>query len=348
MRLLWKERARLVTGSFALLTTVIVVGLVAWPIVSGKFSQSRLAMIKTDIGVRSAHWKDALHILSQAGNPVFGAGLGTFPADYFWYSSASTRPALYALVREGANVFLRLGGGESLYFEQVVPVEPEHEYRIQLDLRTSNESAALTVPLCEKALLYSFTCAWNTIRFSSPNDQWTHKEIRVKTRRFGPPGSIFRRPVKFSMFNQRVGTVIDVDNVALLDAAGHNIIQNGDFTHGMQHWFFSTDSHLAWHIKNLFIHVLFEQGWIGLAAFIALLATAMGALLRGAGRDALALTQLVSFTGFLVVGLVDSLIDEPRLDFLFFWLLIIALISGTRSPLLHEPGSRLSLSGDKL
>jgi len=344
MRLLWQRRAGLVTGNIALLTTVIVVGLVAWPIVSGKFSQSRLATIKTDIGIRSAHWQDALHILSQAGNLVFGAGLGTFPANYFWYSSATTRPALYAFVREGDNVFLRLGGGESLYFEQVVPVKPEREYRIQLNLRTKNESAALTVPLCEKALLYSFTCAWNTIKFSSPNGQWIHKEIRVKTRHFGPPGSRFKRQVKLSMFNQQVGTEIDVDNITLLDAAGHNIIQNGDFKQGMQHWFFSTDSHLAWHAKNLFIHILFEQGWLGLASFLALLATTMGALLRRAGKDPLALTQFVSFTGFLIVGLVDSLIDDPRLDFLFFWLLIIALISGASSPFTHKPKTRLTRS----
>jgi len=113
----------------------------------------------------------------------------------------------------------------------------------------------------------------------------------------------------------------------------------------MQHWFFSTDSHLAWHAKNLFIHILFEQGWMGLAAFIALLATAMRVLFYRAGRDAMALTQFVSFTGFLIVGLVDSLIDDPRLDFLFFWLLIIALIAGASSPLTHTPETRLTRSG---
>ena len=326
----------------ALLTIAIVAGLVAWPILSGKFSQSRLATIKTDIETRSAHWQDALHILSQAGNPVFGAGLGTFPADFFWYSSAPTRPASYAFVREGDNVFLRLGAGESLYFEQIVPVKPESDYRILMDLRSNTKLAALTVPLCEKALLYSFTCAWNTLKFKSNNGQWVHEEIRVRTKHFGPPGSRFQRPVKLSMFNQVAGTLIDVDNVALLDDAGHNLVQNGDFTHGMQHWFFSTDSHLAWHAKNLFIHILFEQGWLGLAAFIALLATAMGALLRRSGRDALALTQLVSFAGFLIVGMVDSLIDDPRLGFLFFWLLIIALISAARLPLAHEQESRLT------
>jgi O-antigen ligase len=74
--------------------------------------------------------------------------------------------------------------------------------------------------------------------------------------------------------------------------------------------------------------VLFEQGWLGLGAFLMVLAAAGWSLLRRAGHDALALTLFVALTAFLMVGLIDSLIDEPRLDFLFFWLLVIALISG--------------------
>ncbi|MGB9128907.1 MAG: VanZ family protein [Thiobacillus sp.] len=327
-RLIWKTRKRNIPGILILMVGLVAAGLVAWPVVSGKFSQSRLATIQADIGVRTAHWQEAFDILSQAGNPLWGAGSGTFPAAFYWYSSAPARPAAYALAREGDNEFLRMGGGESLYFEQVVPVEPERIYRLQLDVRASSDSAALTVPLCEKALLYSFTCVWNTQKISSGGGQWQRHEISIQTDRFGPPDSRLQRPVKLSMFNQDKTVLIDVDNVSLLDDAGRNLVHNGDFSEGMQRWFFSTDSHLAWHVKNLFIHVLFEQGWIGLVAFILLLGAAGLTLLRRASHDAMALTLLISLTSFLIVGLVDSLIDEPRLDFLFFWLLAIALISG--------------------
>jgi len=327
-RLLWKTRKQNLSGILILLIGVLAAGLVAWPVLSGKFSQSRLATIQADIGVRTAHWQDALDILSQAGNPLLGAGAGTFPAAFYWYSSAPARPAAYAFAVEADNVFLRLGGGESLYFEQVVSIEPGRTYRMQMDLRTSAKSAALTVPVCEKALLYSFTCAWNTHKFSSEDGQWRRHEIAIQTDHFGPPGSLLQRPVKLSMFNQDKAVLIDVDNVALLDETGRNLVRNGDFSNGMQRWFFSTDSHLAWHVKNLFIHVLFEQGWIGLVAFGLLLAAAGLTLLKRAGHDAMALTLFISLASFLIVGLVDSLIDEPRLDFLFFWLLAIALISG--------------------
>jgi len=343
-----KSRKQGILGILVLMVGVVVAGLVAWPIVSGKFSQSRLATIQADAGTRTAHWRDAFDIFSQAGNPVLGAGSGTFPAAFFWYSSAPTRPATYAFVKEGGNVFLRLGGGETLYFEQVVPVQPERTYRLLLDVRSSSKSAALTVPVCEKALLYSFTCAWNTLKFSGGDGQWQHREIRVRTDGFGPPGSLLQRPVKLSMFNPDRTTLIDVDNVALLDESGRDLVRNGDFSKGMQGWFFSTDSHLAWHAKSLFVHVLFEQGWLGLGALLAVLAVAGWTLLKRAGHDALALTLFVSLAAFLVVGVVDSLIDEPRLDFLFFWLLGIALISGGKVLLHRRRSGRSKWAGQAI
>lgn len=325
--LITKTRRHVVAGIVTLGAVVVVAGLVAWPIISGKFSQSRLATIEHDLGTRTDHWQDALAILAQAGNPIVGVGAGTFPAAFYWYSSVPGRPATYAFVREGGNAFLRLGGGESLYFEQLVPVDPGARYRLRIDLRSTAPAATLTIPVCEKALLYSFTCAWGGIKLR-PEAGWQRHEIAVSTDGFGPPGSPLQRPVKLSMFNQDAKTLVDVDNVALLDAYGRDLIRNGDFSAGMDRWFFSTDSHLPWHAKNLFVHVLFEQGWIGLTAFLALLATTAATLLRRAARDALAVTLFVGMTAFLVVGLVDSLIDEPRLDFLFFWLLSIALVSG--------------------
>lgn len=325
--LLLRTRKHGLAGMAALIAGVIAAGLVAWPIVSGTFSQARFATVQQDIDKRMAHWQDALNILSQAGNPAVGAGSGTFPAAFYWYSAAPGRPASYAFHEEGGNPYLRLGGGESLYFEQWVAVEPDRSYRLLIDLRSTANTAVLTVPVCEKALLYSFTCAWGALKLRPGND-WQRHDIAINTKGFGPPGSLLQRPVKLSIFNQDPKTLIDVDNVSLLDERGHDLIRNGDFSQGMQRWFFSTDSHLAWHIENLFVHILFERGWLGLGAFAALLAAVAFTLLRRATHEALALTLAVSFSGFLVVGMVNSLIDEPRLDFLFFWLLSIALVSG--------------------
>jgi glycopeptide antibiotics resistance protein len=330
-RLALRDRARRFVAVGALLLIGGAAAVVAWPIFSGKYSESRLATSSEDITIRLHHWSDALNILRMRHTPVFGLGLGTFPAAYFWGSSEPSRPATYSFLSENGNVFLRLGSGDTLYFEQPVAVAPERHYILSMDLRSSAKNAALTTPVCEKALLYSFTCVWPTLQLKGTPGQWAHYETPIRSANFGPPRSLFPRPVKLSLFNGRSGTLVDVDNVALRDEAGDNLMRNGNFSTGMQHWFFSTDSHLAWHAKNLFIHVLFEQGWLGLICFLALLAYTLARLLKGArALDPLSLTLFTSLTAFLLVGMIDSLIDETRIGFLFYLMVIAGLIAEAR------------------
>lgn len=332
VRLALHDRASrfLEVGAVILIAGVAVA--VSWPVFSGKYSQSRLATTEQDIVTRTDHWADALHILRMRNASVFGVGLGTFPSAYFWDSSEFSRPSTYAFVTQNGNTFLQLGSGETLYFEQPVAVIPELQYTLSMDLRSSVNNAELTVPICEKGLLYSFTCAWTTLQIKAPPGQWEHYESDIQTKNFGPPNSLFPRPVKLSIFNGNAGTLVDVDNVALRDSSGSNLVRNGDFSEGMHHWFFSTDSHLPWHVKNLYIHVLFEQGWLGLICFMTLITyTLVRLILRAWGNEPANLALITSLTAFLVLGLVDSLIDETRLGFLFYLLLIAGLMADGRS-----------------
>ncbi len=69
----------------------------------------------------------------------------------------------------------------------------------------------------------------------------------------------------------------------------------------------------------MFLHVLFEQGAIGLALCTALLLTAFIRFIRPATaghRGAIAL--FAALANFVVVGLFDSLLDVPRLSLLFY------------------------------
>ncbi|MGC2047648.1 MAG: VanZ family protein [Gallionella sp.] len=327
VRLVLHDRTHRFFGFCAVIIIAGVTVAVAWPVFSGKFSLSRLATIEQDSVIRTDHWADTLNIFRMRNAPVFGVGLGTFPSAYYWGSSELSRPSTYAFVTQNGNTFLQLGSGETLYFEQPVAVAPERRYTLSMDLRSSSSNAALTLPVCEKALLYSFTCAWTTLQIKGLPDQWAHYESDFETKNFGPPNSLLARPVKLSIFNGHAGTLVDVDNVALLDSTGINLVRNGDFSEGMHHWFFSTDSHLTWHIKNLYLHVLFEQGWFGLICFMMLVAYTIVRLLQRAWNNAPpSLALFASLTAFLVVGMVDSLIDETRLGFLFYLLLIAGLM----------------------
>ena len=46
---------------------------------------------------------------------------------------------------------------------------------------------------------------------------------------------------------------------------------HGNFEQGLDYWFFYNDfAHLPWHIKNTWLHVWYELGWIGLILFATL------------------------------------------------------------------------------
>jgi hypothetical protein len=220
---------------------------------------------------------------------------------------------------------------------QYINVKPHTPYRLSVDLRGEKKMVALTISICEKSLLYSFRCSWNNFTEKSQGDQWWHIERLIDSGEVGRPsvgmvGDFSKRPVQISLYNGAANTIVSVDNVSLTDASGRNLITNGDFTQGMDFWFFSTDNHLPWHIKNLPVHILFDQGWLGLIVFFLLFANAIYNCCRQLPRqNVFAAILLSSFGGFMVIGFVDSPFDAPRLTLLLFLLLFFALMRTPRA-----------------
>ena len=137
------------------------------------------------------------------------------------------------------------------------------------------------------------------------------------------------RPTKLSLSYSTPKSSIDIDKVSLKSSdSASQLIRNGDFSNGLDQWFFSADGHLQWHVKSLFVGVLFDQGWLGLIALTVLLVTAVARAasnaLQGHADSAAALAALMSF---LVVGLFDTLIDSPR--YLMLLLLLVWLACAT-------------------
>jgi hypothetical protein len=111
--------------------------------------------------------------------------------------------------------------------------------------------------------------------------------------------------------------------VRLLDEAGTNLIANGDFSRDGDYWFFKSGDHLPWHIKNLWVHLLYELGWVGLILITFLLTVSLWRLGRSLWRGELERTMmLAALAGLLTVGVVDSLVDAPRLGMLLCFLLL--------------------------
>jgi hypothetical protein len=291
---------------------------------SGGYLQKRLFNVEEDWALRTSHWEKALAMRDPDwSTTLFGMGLGRFPEAYLWRSGAPSLPGTYRFAAAEGNRYLSLGGGETLYMAQRVGVTNGHRYTLTLRSRTTAAGARLGVPVCEKNLLNSYRCQWNVLAIPA-DGAWHSQTVRFDSRAVGAGIWLVRRPVELSLYNETEGAQIDVDDVQLRDAAGSELVRNGDFSAGSDYWFFKTHSHLPWHIKNLWIAVLFEQGWFGLASFVLLAVALIWRLAPGVWRgDQMAAALLASIAGFLTVGLFGSLFDTPRIATLFFTLVAL-------------------------
>ena len=336
--LMWCFKANLATKRYKFLLFLLllaIIPLIVIPVFKGTFIQERFATTDRDFDIRIAHWRDAITMMDDdILTYLLGMGIGTYPRTYLWRNAENVTPAMYRIDSENGNQYLKLssGAGDSLFMGQHIDATPHTQYLLHVDLRSSKDTVSLSIPICEKSLLYSFRCSGITITEKTPAGQWRHIEQLIDSREVGEPlwqtlGNLSKRPVQLSLYHNKANTIVDVDNVNLTDATGKNLIANGDFTKGTDFWFFSTDNHLPWHIKNLPVHILFDQGWLGLAAFFLLFANAIVSCCRQLQRgNVFAAVLLSSFSGFMVVGFVDSPFDAPRLTLLFFLLLFLALM----------------------
>ncbi len=314
------QRAALPMGAIAVVLAVVLAGAVA----GGGYLMQRFERSAEDWNIRTQHWRLALRMVDAGGSSALvGAGLGTFPRAYLTLGPTDRQPATFAIVADAGDAFLRMGVGQTLYLAQRVPVSAGTRYHLSLALRSRGTDGALAAPLCEKQLLDSRRCDW--FQAVVPGDGRWHTlshDFAPATVGAGPAWE--HLPVELYFHNPGTSGVVDIDRVSLTDPNGRELIHNGDFAQGSDFWFFKTQSHLPWHIKNFWVHTYFEMGWLGLLATAALVLVAVSRLARAGWRGSpLAWALLASIAGLLTVGLFDSLIDAPRLaTLLIAWLFI--------------------------
>nr|WP_279347290.1 VanZ family protein [Govania unica] len=316
------------------LTFVLVgVGLAAAaavPFFNGSFLAKRFETMSEDSGIRWNHWQHVLDLRDgDAASLLFGMGPGRYPAFYYAKDSSKTPVGSVSLGQEGARSFVRLAAGKPVYFSQFVRVQPAHHYTLSYRVRAYGENAALAVPICEKWVADSFGCKWTSTAIADGTGQWSAVSLPLKSGDLasarGRAGWITSRPVKFTLYNPVAKTVVDVTDIKLSTESGRNLVDNGDFSDGLDFWYMTADDPLPWHMDNLFVAGLFEQGYLGLALFLGLVTVVgvrlIGEVLEG---DRLSAVFLAAFTGFLVVGVIGSPLDSPRLGLLFYLLLFAA------------------------
>ncbi|NOX32924.1 MAG: hypothetical protein GXP56_04200 [Deltaproteobacteria bacterium] len=317
-----KKLKAVVFGGIIVLTAVIL----TIPVLKGGFIKYRFGRLSQGIDTRTRHWEDAIEKMdATAGTVFFGMGPGTYPKTYF-KKTDSIKPGFYQFETQGNNPFLRLFPGDSLYFGQRISLKPDKKYKLTFKARSSKNKGRLTFPICEKSVLHSFSCNWKTIDIVNKKNIWGDYRIIYPGFKIGQGRIYQKRPVEFALYNGNRDIVIDIDNISLTDNAGKNILKNGDFSHGSDFWFFTTDNPLPWHIDNLWISQFFEQGITGLVVFcIFVLFTLIHLILDILKKDMFSLILFCSFCGFFIVGLVNSLFDSPRILFLFYFVSFISI-----------------------
>jgi hypothetical protein len=326
---LWPEALRWQAATAGAMGLVVVT---LGVMLGGAYMGNRFSTGEQDMNTRLSHWKLGSNMLRSPAHWWLGKGLGRFPANYFLAGNPTQHPGDYRLNTKNEDTFITLTGGlhingwgELFRVSQRV-AEPGKGAVVTARVRAEKD-VGLHFEVCEKHLLYGQDCVGKDVGIKGAPEAW--QEIRVEMQGDGANRGAWYAPrlLVFSMAMESRGGLADLDNVALTRADGIQLLANGGFSDGMAHWFFSSDRyHMPWHIKSLLMHVLFDQGIVGVALGGLLLATALWRTSMGAARrNSLGPALAASLVGFTVVGLFDSLLDVPRIAWLFHFLVMVAI-----------------------
>lgn len=308
-------------------------GWIALPMSYDTVLSKRLDGVEKDQQTRLSHWKNTLKgVTANFSDRLLGFGPGSFPKNlYVEKAVVGKKIAVHNLVSKGGNTFLRLHGGDNIYTSQFITIDPEQKYQLRFKVKSSRGKAVVSMPLCERWITDSFRCARKTFNLKVSPGQWTEVQHDIDMAGFQQRLSRFegfiRRPVALSIYTSSRGGAIDIDDVEVLDSSGRNLLNNGNYELGKDHWFFVVDNHLLWHTKNLAVNVIYDLGILGLVFIVGLLLLAIVRLIRMifAGEQ-LAAVLLASISGYLGVGVVGSLFDVPQLSFLLFFLISVVMV----------------------
>ncbi|MBB1075275.1 hypothetical protein HUU62_12730 [Rhodoferax sp. 4810] len=327
---LWPSNLRwqaVVVGSMLMMLTLVAV------FSGGEYIGSRFETGQTDLRSRLLHWQAGMNMLDDS-EFEFGKGMGRYPASNLMNGPDAMRMGDYRVVQEESNAHLVLSGGRhpmddgvKLRFSQRVSL-PQADSMLSVDIR-ADADVALNFEVCPKHLLYAqyWSCPSAKLAVKGQPGRWQHFDLSVPTAKLSREYWYAPRLLAFSVAVATQGRVVALDNLHLRTTTEIELLANSDFELGLAHWFVTSDRyHLPWHIKNMAMNLVFDQGWVGLTLWLSLVALVLWRLSWGAAKDhPLAPTMAGAVVSFGVVGLFDSLLDVPRVAILFYFLLLVAL-----------------------
>ena len=261
---------------------------------------------------------DTLHVL-------LGMGLGSFPREYY-VAHASSAPTARRIDSSGMprseRHYLVLTGGRGMYMDQRVAARPGSELRLRGQVRSPQTGAKLSISLCDKVIP-----EFGQLRRGSGlrgSDVATLRGAPLVASTRGSPASHRRHRYRCHFITAPSARAWRSRNSRSW-MGRPSLLSNGSFEHGLDRWFVASDVHLAWRVHNTPLQIAFEQGALGILAWLVLCIAAIAVVLRPSASPVLTAAFAAAGIGFLVVGCFDSLLDSPRV------ILLVALIGAVRA-----------------
>jgi hypothetical protein len=324
---------------------LVIVFSVSIPMLFGNRMQVRFSTTAEDGSNRIGHWQNVLNVMDKGlFTSLTGMGLGSFPRHFFQKDGYSQELGTYRYKEEYGNGYLQLKGGKDMEVGQrlLVKEDENQKYGLTFKARSEQKDSAILFRICHRNLMHAAGCKYYNVKLDNEyKGQWKSYQLEIEENIIKTSAWYSGWPLVFLIRNSKDETEIDIDDIALINDSGKNIIKNGDYEIGGQRWFsYNEFEHLAWHTKNTMLHIFFEQGALGMIGFLALTGIAAWKNFQGVMKGQIfSIVLLASIIGFYVIGLTDSPIDAPRVGFMYYLILMISFahsVVGVPSASLRE------------
>jgi len=320
----WRTLASLALALALLLEVFAVVGL-------GTFLRERMAATDNDFQGRRQHWSDGIGLMDEPSDWLAGTGAGQLPRGYATRVPGLEFPGEVAWqgTSAGSGVVRLLGPRTRddidglMLLNQRVAIHPGHRHRVDLAIRTTTP-AQLYLRVCESHLLYVRHCQAGGLLVLPGVSGWQQLSTVVSGQALSAGQPWWPRGAVFSIAVVNAGGAVEIGHVALAAPDGAQLLANGDFSNGLAHWLpTAMGYYVPWHIDNLYLDVLVERGLPALLAFVCCAAIVLVRLARAGPRGpAFAPFLAASLGGVLCAGLVNSVMDVPRVALLMLLVII--------------------------
>ncbi|ABM62314.1 VanZ family protein [Halorhodospira halophila] len=323
----------------------LVAGGAGFALVMEGTAVERWSAVERDLQSRIDHWQETWSLAGQGGSPVWGRGMGAFPA-YYRYAAVGQEgvPANFEFARTGSDEgVLRIGAGSSLFVNQRLfgPFHGERPEALQLELEVRGPPGArLDASICEKPIRHSFDCQWERFRLDAGEGvQALSWDVRLDDLASGLPG--LRRGLVFALsLGGGEEAMLEIQSAKLTGPDGAAYLRNPEFEQAGRHWYFTTDYLWPYRTENQWLEIYFDQGVFGLLAFTLFLLAVVGVLLRRVSQGKVgAAAALAALLGVLAIGVFSTVFFNPKIALLFYLVALLGVSgrarrrSGRRAPI---------------